>query len=97
MQGMFYVEAMTEQLTEYINNCLRNDDRIVGWAFYMEGKRTLVVRIDYIKNFHSKMQILVDTPYDFESLKMIFDGYFEKYLRELNEQLRGEKLENGNR
>ena len=92
MQGMFYVEAMTEQLTKYINRRLRDDDRIVDWAFYMEGKRTLVVRMDYERNFHSRMQILVDTPYDFDSLKMTFDCYFEEYLKQLNELKRGDKL-----
>lgn len=89
----FYVEDMTQQLTKYINNRLRNDDRIVDWAFYMEGKRTLVVCMDYEWNFHSKMQILVDTPYDFDSLKMIFDCYFDDYLKQLTELKRGEKLE----
>ena len=93
MQGMFYVESMTEQLTKYINRRLRDDGRIVDWAFYMEGKNTLVVRIDYIANLHSRMQILVDTPYDFESLKTIFDCYFEDYIKELEEIMRGAKYE----
>ena len=93
MQGMFYIEAITQQLTKYINNRLRNDDRIVDWAFYMEGKNTLVICMDYEWNFHSKTQILVDTPYDFESLKMIFDSYFDKHLYELEQVMRGEKVD----
>ena len=49
--------------------------------------------MDYEWNFHSKMQILVDTPYDFDSLKMTFDCYFDDYLKQLTELKRGEKLE----
>lgn len=86
----FYVEAMTQQLTKYINNRLRNDDRIVDWAFYMEGKNKLVICMDYEWNLHSKTQMIVDAPYDFESLKMMFDSYFDKHLYELGQVMKGE-------
>lgn len=93
----FYVEDMTYRLTKYINQRLRDDERIIDWAFYMYGKDSLVVCIDYGCNLHSKMQIMVNSPYDFDAVKMIFECQFEKNLEELTQKMRGEALEYGDR
>ena len=89
----FYVEDMTYRLTKYINQRLRDDERIIDWAFYMYGKDNLVVCIDYGWNLHSKMQIMVNSPYDFDAVKMMFECQFEKNLEELTQKMGGDALE----
>ena len=89
MDVRFEREIYTELLTKYINHSLRNDGCIVDWAFYMESKDILVVRIDYLGDFHSRDMIMITNDYD--ALKAEFDYYFEKHLKEWSKLMRGDK------
>lgn len=93
MDDRFEREIYTELLTKYINHSLRNDGRIVDWAFYMESKDILVVRIDYLGDFHSSDMIMITKPYDYDALKEEFNYYFDRHLKEWDKLMRGDKNE----
>lgn len=87
--GILYYEFNMELLTKYINKELRSDPRIKSWGFSLDplDKHMLVVRIDYINDFHSRD--LYDLgPYDIDDLQNMFDSCYGKHLDELAELLK---------
>lgn len=86
----FETELMMEDLTKYINRRLRHHDLVRDWGFSMtfDGKYGLIVRIDYIGNFHSRDIIIVEDGYELKDLQMAFDFYFGRHLDELHERNR---------
>ena len=91
MDGKFYIEHMTYRLTKYINKRLKDDNRIVSWAFYISEENTLVVVIDYIYNYHSRLQIPINESHDFDENRMMFDHYMVNYFHELEALMKGDK------
>ena len=85
MEGSLRVDFMTERITRYINKRLRDDKRIVDWAFYIYEGNTLIVVIDYICDYHSRLQIPMNGLHDYDETRMWFDHYMTNYFHELEE------------
>lgn len=80
----FTYEDNLNEFTRYINKKLRDDERIENWSFYIryDFKHELIVRIDYIYDFHSKdvFHFLIGSQ---EDLFGMFDHVFNRHIEEL--------------
>ena len=77
-------EFAMESITKYINNKLKKDVRVKEWGFAIDTvhNNALVVRIDYINNFHSRNRIEI-LPCDEDAMKRTFDMYLDMHFEEL--------------
>lgn len=80
----FSYEDNLNEFTRYINKKLRNDDRIENWSFYIQydDKHELIVRIDYIYDFHSR-DVFHFLTVNQEDLFEMFDYEFNRHIEEL--------------
>lgn len=82
-----------EALTKHINRRLRDNYKIVDWAFYItdynvDGRPEISVRIDYIGSLHSRNVFNMLDEKSIEGLTLEFDMYLDKHLFELDEMLK---------
>ena len=86
----FEKEMLMELITIYINSYLKNEWKVKNWGFSVstDGKYDLIVRINYIEDFHSRDILSISNNCDLlvlEALKNEFMCCFRRHLEELEE------------
>ena len=89
MENNVEKEMLMEFFTKYINSRLKGEWKVKDWAFSVstDGKYDLILRIDYMDDFHSRDVFDIIDNYDLmyiTALQTKFNSCLQKHLDELD-------------